>query len=154
MKWLTELISNPFLITGLSSLMTTQLFKLILYTVRNKKFDIKRLTGDGGMPSGHSAVVTSLAAMSALKCGFNSFEAAMAFFFAIIVFKDAVGVRRQTGLQSIIINKLTVKNGISDNDELKNVKLDEFGGHTIPEVAVGVLFGICNAVLMYNILPF
>lgn len=153
MKFLTEIITNPFLITGLSSLVTTQVFKLILYTIINRKFDIKRLTGDGGMPSGHSAVVTGLLLASALRCGFNSFEAAMAFFFAIIVFKDAVGVRRQTGKQSVVINKLIKKCNLSKED-LEGIELDEFGGHTIPEVALGILFGIGNAILMYNILPF
>ena len=69
MNWFTDLITNPFLITGISSWLLAQVLKVIIHTLVNRKFDITRLFGDGGMPSGHSATVTSVAVISALIYG-------------------------------------------------------------------------------------
>ena len=71
-----------------------------------KSIDFTRLIGDGGMPSGHSATVSSLATAAALVYGLGSFEFAMAFIFAIVVCKDAMGVRLETGRQAVIINDI------------------------------------------------
>ena len=49
-----------------------QLFKLIYDLVTTKKFNFKRILGAGGMPSSHSAVVTSLATMIGINQGFDN----------------------------------------------------------------------------------
>ena len=77
MNWFIDLISNPFLITAVSSWLIAQVLKTIIHAFVNKKIDVMRLFGDGGMPSGHSATVTSLAMMSALVYGADSFEFAV-----------------------------------------------------------------------------
>ncbi|MGN0173519.1 MAG: divergent PAP2 family protein, partial [Acutalibacteraceae bacterium] len=77
MNWLYDLISNPIIITGVSSWAVAQVTKAIIYTIINKKFDLWRLFGDGGMPSGHSATVTSVAVISALIYGTGSYEFAI-----------------------------------------------------------------------------
>ena len=59
MNWLIEFITNPYLITGVSSWFYAQVLKTIIFLIINKKFDFSRMFGDGGMPSGHSATVTS-----------------------------------------------------------------------------------------------
>ena len=48
-----------------------QLFKLIYDLVTTKKFNFKRIMGAGGMPSSHSAVVTSLATLVGKEYGVN-----------------------------------------------------------------------------------
>ena len=53
MKWLYDLISNEYLIIGVSSWLIAQLLKTVLHAVVNRKLDMWRLVGDGGMPSGH-----------------------------------------------------------------------------------------------------
>ena len=97
MDWLFDLITNPFFITSLTSWFIAQVTKTIIHAVINKKVDFERLFGDGGMPSGHSATVTSLAVLSALIYGTGSFEFAVTAILAIIVCHDAMGVRRETG---------------------------------------------------------
>ena len=96
-RQLISLITNPFLVTGVTSWLFAQVLKAIIHAVINKKFDITRLFGDGGMPSGHSATVSSLAMFSALSFGLGSFEFAISALFAIIVCHDAMGVRLETG---------------------------------------------------------
>ena len=152
MDWLYALITNKYLITGLSSWFVAQFLKTIIYWVVNKKFDILRLFGDGGMPSGHSATVSSVATVCALIHGFSSFEFAISAIFAIIVCHDASGVRQETGKQSVVLNQLTeLIEKISDHKLSDDVKLKEFVGHTFTQVIVGILLGIINAVVMYNL---
>ena len=107
MEWFFDLISNQFLIVGVSSWAVAQVLKVFIHAAIYKKLEWERLFGDGGMPSGHSATVTSVAAMSGLACGLGSFEFAIATILAIIVCHDAMGVRRETGKQAVLLNELT-----------------------------------------------
>ena len=152
MDWLFDLIRNPLLITGISSQLIAQVTKTIIHAIANKRFDISRLLGDGGMPSGHSATVSSLAIISALIYGTGSFQFAISAILAIIVCHDAMGVRRETGKQAIVINEMTRLVGVLTSKELPEVKLKEFVGHTPVQVFAGALVGVANAFAMYNVL--
>ena len=149
MTWILDILTNPFLITGVSSWIIAQILKTIISSIINKHFDIRRIYGDGGMPSGHSAIVTSLAVMSGLTFGFKSFQFAIAAIFAIIVCHDAMGVRRETGKQTLLIKELVKSFEILSTEKLPEVKLKEFVGHTPVQVGTGILLGITNALLMY-----
>lgn len=150
MDWLKDLCTNVFLITGISSWLIAQVAKTIIYWIMNRKLDIHRLFGDGGMPSGHSATVVSVAVMAGLERGLGSFEFAVSTILAIVVCHDAMGVRRETGRQAVVLNELMEL--LSAERELQKVKLKEFVGHTPLQVSAGVLLGIANAVLMYFLL--
>ena len=148
MEWLLQLVSNKILIGSLSAWVVAQVLKTILYAAINKTFDIKRLFGDGGMPSGHSATVTSMAISCGLVYGFDSGIFAIAAIVAIIVMHDATGVRLETGKQAKIINELVEH--LKDKRIPDEEKLKEFVGHTSLQVAVGVILGIINAVILCN----
>lgn len=152
MQWFTDLFQNPFLIVGLSSWFIAQVIKTILFAVINKKLDWERLFGDGGMPSGHSATVSSLAMMSALTFGTASFEFAVTSILAVIVCHDAMGVRRETGKQAVLLNEMLKSIDIWKKKELAEVRLKEFVGHTPSQVTAGILIGVTNALVMYNVL--
>ena len=147
MNWLKDLISNPFLLTGVSSWLIAQVLKTILHFIIYKKLDLERLFGDGGMPSGHSATVTSLATVCGLSFGFGSVEFAIAAILAIIVCHDATGVRRETGRHAEILNEL-----LQSIETGRPVDLKELVGHTPLQVLAGVLIGIGNALLMYFVI--
>ena len=149
MNWLQELITNRFLITGISSWFLAQLAKTIIHAIINKKLVLERMVGDGGMPSGHSATVTSLAVISALSFGFNSFQFAVTALLATIVCHDAMGVRLETGKQAQIINEMMEAFEVWTKKELPEVKLKEFVGHTPIQVIAGILLGIANACVMH-----
>lgn len=151
MNWLYELVTNPFLITGVGSWLIAQVLKTIIYAFINKSFDFSRLFGDGGMPSGHSATVASLATICALMCGVGSAEFAIAAIVAIIVCHDAMGVRLETGKQAQIINELVKSFEVFTKKDLPEVMLKEFVGHTPVQVLAGIIIGIANAFFMFYV---
>ena len=144
MEYLKDLFSNPFLLTGVSSWFIAQVLKTILHLIFYKKLDFERLYGDGGMPSGHSATVASLATICGLTFGLSSVEFAISAILAIIVCHDATGVRRETGKHAEILNELVKYLETGKPEDLK-----ELVGHTPLQVFAGVLIGIGNALLMY-----
>ena len=99
-------IINDILVTALLAWLIAQVSKVIINATFYKIYDIKRLWGDGGMPSAHSATVSSLACMMALTYGTSSFEFAVTAILAIIVCHDAMGVRLETGKQAMVLNEL------------------------------------------------
>ncbi len=149
MEWFLDLLSNKFLIVGLVSWAIAQVLKVFIHAAVYKKLEWERLFGDGGMPSGHSATVTSVAMMSALVCGLDSFEFAIAAVLAIIVCHDAMGVRRETGKQAVIILEMVELLEVLTKKDLPEAKLKEFVGHTPIQVLAGSIIGILNAVIMY-----
>ncbi|RHU69449.1 divergent PAP2 family protein [Ruminococcaceae bacterium TF06-43] len=149
MNWFQKLLSNPFLLIGLSSWFWAQLIKTIIHAIVTKSIDFTRLIGDGGMPSGHSATVSSLATAAALVYGLGSFEFAMAFIFAIVVCKDAMGVRLETGRQAVIINDIVEAFNSLASEKIPEAKLKEFVGHTPLQVIAGILLGVANTFIMY-----
>ena len=152
MDWLIDLLTNKFLLVSLSSWFVAQVLKTILYAVETKKLDINRLFGDGGMPSGHSATVTSLATFCGLNFGFDSFQFAVTAILAIIVCHDAMGVRLETGKQAVAINEILEAFELIRPDKISEANLKEFVGHTPIQVMAGSLLGILNAVVMFFVL--
>ena len=149
MKWLVDMFTNPFIVVPMSSWMIAQFLKVIIHAIVNKKFDKERLFGDGGMPSGHTATVMSLAVFAGLCCGFDSFQFAVCMILAIIVGHDAMGVRLETGKQAVVINEIIESIDVLVSDELPDVKLKELVGHTPWQVFAGAVVGTANALLMY-----
>jgi len=113
-----------------------QMFKFIYDRVDTGKWHISRLMGAGGMPSSHSAVVTSLATLIAKHEGLSSTSFAISVILAAVVMYDAAGVRRAVGKQAKIINDL-----LYNKDMTNEEKLQEMTGHTPFQVAVGALIG-------------
>ena len=151
MNWLSALFTNPFLIVPMLAWFTAQVLKTIIHAIINKKLDITRMCGDGGMPSGHSATVSSLAVLAALVYGCGSFQVAFAAVLAIIVCHDASGVRLQTGKQAEVLNDLIEIIDMLTTEKLPEVKLKEFVGHTPVQVAAGIIVGVVNALVWYYV---
>ena len=112
---------------------SVQVFKLVSDAV------INRFVETGGMPSSHSAVVTSLMTAVGLSEGFDSPIFAVAFVFSFIVMYDAAGVRLAAGKQAKILNQLINSNQVKVDT---NEKLKELLGHTPIQVFVGAIYGI------------
>ena len=80
-----EILQNTCLISAVLAWAAAQLCKLLIELIAHHRLDWSRLTGDGGMPSGHSATVTALAAAALLQYGAASFQFAISAVLAIIV---------------------------------------------------------------------
>ena len=149
LEWIHELITNPYLITAVFAWFIAQVIKTIIYYILNKEIRLERLVGDGGMPSGHSATVCSLAGLSLLMFGPGSFEFGISALLAIIVCHDAMGVRQQAGKHAMLLNELLKSFETLTTNALPEVKLKEFVGHTPVQVVAGVLLGAANAIVLY-----
>lgn len=97
------------------------------------------------MPSSHSSTVCALATSTCLQFGSNSFEFAIAAFFAIVVMYDAIGVRRETGIQAKVLNEMMDLFSHMGKDVSMEEKLKEFVGHTPLQVLAGAILGMAIA---------
>ena len=123
-----------------------QTFKVIADLVKNKKLNVKRIMGAGGMPSSHSAVVCSVAVCIGKEYGFGSGIFALAIIMAFIVMYDATGVRRAAGKQARILNKILETPGLTTVEVQE--KLIEALGHTPVQVFVGAIIGIVSGIIV------
>ena len=145
-----QIFQNRILICAVLAWLAAQVMKTVIYAVLNRGIDWKRLFGDGGMPSGHSATVSALATSCALVYGLASFEFAISLLLAIIVMHDAMGVRRETGKQAQLLTEISdILESLTDQ-ELAEAKLKLFVGHTPFQVTIGAVLGILMALLFFH----
>lgn len=116
-----------------------QLIKIIIEAWKSKKIDWKRVFGAGGMPSSHSAASVALTTALWRDFGFDDPLVAVAFLFTAIVLYDAAGVRRETGRQAEIINRIIEV--LKQQREFTDERLKELLGHTPLQVLAGTLLG-------------
>jgi len=129
-----------FLIMPFAVWFCIQLFKVIWDLVVTHKFNFKRILGAGGMPSSHSAVVTSLATMIGKTYGVDDPIFALSLVFAFVVMYDAAGIRRAAGKQAKLLNKIIETPGLSTGEVSE--RLVEVLGHSPKQVGVGALIGV------------
>ena len=142
MDILKQLISNQALIVSLAAWLIAQIFKVFTNLFVEKTFDIKRLVGDGGMPSAHSATVMALAIMVGWTSGFDGVAFAVSLIFAVVVMRDAVGVRRETGKQAESIKDIAEalnQTFLGENSEIRTESLKILVGHTPLQVTFGAI---------------
>lgn len=145
---LTALLHNPCFVAPALGWLIAQVTKTIIYIILNRDFRPERLVGSGGMPSSHSSTVCALAVASLLRYGIQSFEFAISFLFGIVVMHDAMGVRRETGKQAQVLNKLLFEDFLNLDGEILAEKLKEYVGHTPLQVACGAVLGIVIALVI------
>ncbi|MBO4980521.1 MAG: divergent PAP2 family protein [Lachnospiraceae bacterium] len=151
MTFFQELFTNKIFLTAATGWFVAQILKTAIHLFLTRKFVAERLVGSGGMPSSHSATVCSLATAVYYEYGAGGFEFAIAVILAIIVMYDAMGVRRETGIQAKLLNdfmKLFESKGLKDFSSYDTLK--EFVGHTPLQVLMGAILGIVLAVLIHQ----
>lgn len=137
-----------------SGWLVAQILKTLIHTLFTKQFAAERLVGSGGMPSSHSATVCAFAAASCIKYGASSFEFGISLILALIVMYDAMGVRRETGIQAKLLNDILDIFAEMGRKELSpDEKLKEFVGHTPLQVLAGALLGILIAIPICSLIP-
>ena len=107
--------------------------KFIINSIKAKQLAFG-LIGYGGLPSNHSAIVSSMAALIAFKEGVGHPAFGVAITLAFIVMLDANSLRRQVGKHAAAINKLAAE--VSAHQSLR-----ERMGHTRLEIAAGIAVG-------------
>ncbi|MDD4202758.1 MAG: divergent PAP2 family protein [Candidatus Omnitrophica bacterium] len=140
--------NNLAFITVLSSVIIAQTLKVVFGIIRERKFDFRWFLYNGGMPSSHTAAVCSMALVMAFEYGFSSPLFVLAFMVAIVVITDAQGVRRASGKQAEILNKIL--DDIYWKKKIQEDRLKELLGHTPVEVVAGIVLGIVTALIFYR----
>ena len=148
MSFLQELVHNRIFVSAVLGWFIAQVLKTIIHLFLTKQFVAERMIGSGGMPSSHSATVCALATATGVVYGGGSFEFAIAVILAIIVMHDAMGVRRETGIQAKVINEMLEVFTNMGKKMSPEEKLKEFVGHTPLQVLAGAILGILIAVMV------
>ena len=138
--------SNRVFIAWLFACLISQGIKILLGVVRLKRFDFRWLIGTGGMPSTHAAGVTALSVTIGFKDGFGSSIFAAAIAFTVITLFDAQGVRRWSGRQAQVLNKMM--EDMYFRRRIQEERLKELLGHTPMEVIGGMVVGLITALVM------
>lgn len=131
-----------YAITPFLAWLIAGILKFIINSIKTKQLAF-RLIGYGGLPSNHSAIVSSTTMLIALKEGVGHPAFGVAITLAFIVVLDANSLRREVGKHAAAINQLMMP-----VDSL-HTKLRERMGHTRLEIAAGILVGIGVATLVH-----
>ena len=147
---------NKAILTSISAIGLAQGLKIPFEYEKTGNWNLKTAFTPGGMPSSHSAGVTSLATYMGLKKGFGSHEFAITALLGMIVMYDAVGVRYHAGETAIVVNdleesmeKLSEKHPELQMNHKKEKELKEKLGHLPSEVVAGAVFGMVLGGLGY-----
>lgn len=110
-----------------------------IFLWKKHAFNVSTMLSTGGMPSGHSALVSSIATAVGIKYGPFDDHFAIVLVFAAIVIYDAMNIRYQSGLHAHALNKIRGEK-----------KLNESLGHLPSETLAGSIVGVLvAAALMY-----
>ena len=136
------------IILPLSAAFIAQVAKFFIQT-NKMQLSFKNLVAYSGMPSSHVAMVVSLATAIGLQEGWDSPLFGLAFIFAFLIIRDAIGLRQYLGRHGKILNTL-----VKDlrEDELLDEKyphLIEKIGHTPAQALVGGIIGILVSLIGY-----
>ncbi|MDP2931098.1 MAG: divergent PAP2 family protein [Chloroflexota bacterium] len=137
-----EILVNKVLWASVTGWAIAQMIKVIVGLAREKRVYWRYFVSTGGMPSAHSATVSSLATAVGMTQGFGSVAFAIAAIVAMVVMYDAAGLRRAVSRQSVILDRLMKElvekrpRGEMERD------LRQFIGHTPTQVIIGAVLGI------------
>ena len=138
---------NRGIVIALSSIGIAQALKIPIHYMEKKEWKPELFFATGGMPSSHSAGVSSLATYIAKKKGVSTIDFALSVIFGLIVMYDAQGIRRQTGELTLkvndldeLIDKIHADDPVKYEEKVPNPR-KEVLGHKPGEVLGGALLG-------------
>lgn len=143
MNFFDGLFNNQVFYISFISWFMAQFLKVVLTLIFDKKLNLYRMVGSGGMPSSHSSTVMALSTAVGLIQGWDSVLYGTTLIFSLIVMYDASGVRQSVGKQAIILN--TILDDLYQHKPIREERLKELVGHTKVEVFAGAILGIVIA---------
>jgi uncharacterized protein len=136
-----------YLIPPLLAWAIAQVTKVVLYSIKRRRLNLRVLAETGGMPSSHAAIVMGLTSAVGRLNGLSSATFAIALIFSFVVMYDAQGVRRAAGRQAAVLNRLI--EDLFSMRGLEETRLRELLGHTPFEVLVGAALGVAVGLLPF-----
>ncbi len=143
---IADLRSNQAFMAWFIACVVAQSIKVVLGVLRLRRFDFHWLIGTGGMPSTHAAGVTALSVSIGSRHGFDSPLFGVAAAFTVITLFDAQGVRRWSGRQAQVLNKML--EDVYFKRRIQEERVKELLGHTPLEVLAGMCVGTATALVL------
>ncbi len=142
---MTALWTNYAIWLPLTAAVLVQAYKFFWEWYTAGDFDFQVLYRSGGMPSSHTAMVTSLATVIGWQEGVGTTNFAIAVIVSTVVMYDARGVRQESGKQARVLNRIVHE--FFRGEPIGEEELKELVGHTTQQVLVGALFGVSFTLL-------
>ncbi|CDR30105.1 Divergent PAP2 family [Acholeplasma oculi] len=138
-------IPEAVIVISIASMMIAQVSKFFIDALINKRVDESILISTGGMPSSHSALVTSLFVSIGLfdyeTTGSLSIGFAISLVVALVVIHDSMGIRYEASKHARELNQIKLRLNLIENIDIEEKKLKEALGHKPREVLVGIILG-------------
>ena len=135
------------LVVAVAVQLASQLFKVVFYSLKERRLRLDYFISTGGMPSAHTSFVSALTLSLGLYHGFASEFFTVAFVFSVIIVYDLVRVRGAVHAHSRILSVLLEKVQLREQ-----IVLPHLVSHTVPEIIAGLFVGCAVAVAAYCIL--
>lgn len=138
------LFSNPVFLSCIFSWLSAQFIKTLIKLLTGKLGSFQEMLEllfwrTGSMPSSHSALVTALCTSIGFRSGITSDVFILSCAFALVVIRDALGVRRSSGVQARVLNEMGT--ALDKKDIIRFHPVKEILGHKPLEVIVGIFLG-------------
>jgi uncharacterized protein len=125
-----------------------QALKVLIELVRKRRLNLLRFFDNGGMPSSHTALVTTLTVGVARYDGVGSSLFAVTLLFSLYFMFEAAGLRQEVGHQARVLNELADE--LRQTHHLDPNRLKELVGHTWGEVLGGFVFGLIVSAVAFR----
>lgn len=136
---------------AVASGLAAQLAKVLIEAGHHRRWRPELAFANGGMPSSHTATVTTLAILVGHQAGVHAPVFSLVIVFALYVVFEATGLRQEVGQQARLLNDLM--DAAKSHEHLDRARLREFVGHTWAEVLVGAILGAAFALLVLRATP-
>jgi acid phosphatase family membrane protein YuiD len=138
-------IENPIVLSAVTSWFLAQVVKVAIMLLKTNRKNGREVLmtivwRTGGMPSSHAALVSAMTTSVGIREGLQSNLFAVIFFTSLIIMRDAMGVRRSSGIQGKSLNSLG--RNLEERFGFEYHPIKEVQGHTPLEVIIGALLGI------------
>ena len=135
------------LVVAVAVQLASQLFKVVFYSLKERRLRLDYFISTGGMPSAHTAFVSALTVSLGLYHGFASEFFTVAFVFSVIIVYDLVRVRGAVHAHSRILAVLLEKVQLREQ-----IVLPHLVSHTVAEIIAGLFVGCAAAVAAYYLI--
>ena len=143
-----DLFTNPIILAATAAWLLAQILKIFTsQKYRNGISLLRFVVGSGGMPSSHSAAVCATCFSCGVLYGYDSAVFAVAAVLAVVVMRDAAGIRREAGKQAEVINQMAEELNKKTKKNTFEDTLKVLLGHTPLQVLFGALLGVLTALV-------
>jgi len=155
MNALYTLIINKVFLAGVLGMIISQFFKMIILSIKNKKFLIQGILELAGMPSSHTSSVVALTTAVYFTEGISSLFIVCLLATAYII-EEVLSMEWSVGAISQFVNKAidlakTFRLLKSKDNKIRFKPMREKWGHTPEEVIAGAILGYLIARIIFLI---